>query len=1061
MSRSSFCFLACLILSLAATAQLPTSTLNGTVTDPQGAVVAGAKVVITNTATGASREVTTAGDGGYTVTDLTPGTYSVRVNASGFAVSEFKEIHLDVGRVLTLDVSLKIAKAGEVVEVTGGEISVNTTQSEVQGLVSSTTVENIPLNGRNYLELAFLIPGNRPATNYDPTKTNTLEVSSAGQFGRGNNLTVDGGSNVDVVVGGTLLNFPQDSVQEFQIATNHFTAEVGNSGSSIINIATKSGTNDLHGSLFGFFRNKNLQGRAAVEDRTQPKPPFDRQQFGGSVGGPILKNRAWFFLSGEDRNQHAAVQVGQRKFGATNKIIVTGAAAPLDDLLTLGKLDFKLSSKDDFYVRYAYNRSIETANGSLGRPLGTPANRQNSLNRFNSFYGNWTRTFSSHLVNTVIENTNTFVNNIPAFSSSADTLCAGAAGYAGGCGTNPPGLGLTPAPVVEPAELRFASLQDGLNFRIPQRTRANTYEIQDALTWTRGVHTFHFGGRIQRQLIDALFDRNGSDPITLTQDFATQDLNGDGVINDLDIPISSVILSTAPVRPPTYPTYSNTALGWYVQDDWRLRSNLTLNLGIRYDFDTNVFANKESFQGCPTPLTTPPTQNCVWLRTLLGAKPHRDTADFGPRIGFAWDPFKTGKTVVRGGYGIYYDPIVLEVELLEGLFDGRRVSQGTLAGSVCSNVANGDCTLPGARFDNGTPTLFAHPGCGGTCGGPYSGAQKGSSALLFFVDPNSHHPTVQQFTLGVQHQFGQDWIVSADALHDFGYHFIIGKILDDSKGKFVIVTDPLTGRSTAVLDQAPLAKTWYDGLLVSAQKRPSRLFGLEKWQYTFSANYTLSKSFNYANDDQIGFNVNSPVATNFGFNNVALEKGFAPTDERHRFTLFGVLNAPYDFSFSPILTLTSSVPLDSLVPGLGIRLPILARDAIGRSIQNGRQLNAVIQKWNALPACGSAGAPQFPCLQGGPLPLVNPNVKYGDNFASLDFRVTKSFTFYERHKFDVIAEAFNIFNVTNIRGQNNNNYSGRVNDITATNFYQATTTAGGFFGAGGPRAFQFALRYSF
>jgi len=177
MYRWLICCLSCLVLSLAAVAQLPTSTLNGTVTDPQGRVVAGAKVVIINAATGASRETATGSDGGFSVTDLTPGNYTVRINASGFAVSEFKEIHLDVGRALTLDVSLKIAKAGEVIEVTGGEIAVNTTQSEVQGLIQSGAIENLPLNGRNFLDLAFLITGNRPAPRFDPTKTNTVEVS--------------------------------------------------------------------------------------------------------------------------------------------------------------------------------------------------------------------------------------------------------------------------------------------------------------------------------------------------------------------------------------------------------------------------------------------------------------------------------------------------------------------------------------------------------------------------------------------------------------------------------------------------------------------------------------------------------------------------------------------------------------------------------------------------------------------------------------------------------------------------------------------------------------------
>ncbi len=217
--RSAFGLSLVALLCVAVAAQLPTSTVNGTVTDPQGASVAGAHVVVVSKATNVSREITTGSDGGYAVPGLLPGDYVVRVSASGFGTSEFPNLHLDVGHAVTLDIALKVAKVGEVVTVTGGEAIVNTTQSEVQGTIVESTVENIPLNGRNFLELAFLIPGNRPATNFDPTKTNTLEVSSAGAFGRGGNITIDGGDNNDEVVGGTLSNLPEDSVPHISART--------------------------------------------------------------------------------------------------------------------------------------------------------------------------------------------------------------------------------------------------------------------------------------------------------------------------------------------------------------------------------------------------------------------------------------------------------------------------------------------------------------------------------------------------------------------------------------------------------------------------------------------------------------------------------------------------------------------------------------------------------------------------------------------------------------------------------------------------------------------------
>ncbi len=237
---------------------------------------------------------------------------------------------------------------------------------------------------------------------------------------------------------------------------------------------------------------------------------------------------------------------------------------------------------------------------------------------------------------------------------------------------------------------------------------------------------------------------------------------------------------------------------------------------------------------------------------------------------------------------------------------------------------------------------------------------------------------------------------------------------------------------------------------------------------SWNANYTLSKTLNYSNDDQIPFNGGEDaVNLIFRSNDLQLEKGFAPTDERHRFTLFGHIEAPWKLTISPIFTFSTRVPMDSLVPTLANspRLPILRRNSLGREIQNGAQLNAAIDVWNSLPVC--SGPNQVPCLplnsSGLPITLshVDPTLKFGHDFNTFDLGVSRSFSLAHETSLKFEAQVFNLFNVTNIRGTNNKNYSGYLNDITSPQFNKPLQVAGGFFGQGGPRIFQFALRYAF
>ncbi|HEX8291708.1 MAG TPA: TonB-dependent receptor, partial [Pyrinomonadaceae bacterium] len=758
-----------------------------------------------------------------------------------------------------------------------------------------------------------------------------------------------------------------------------------------VNIVTKAGTNELHGSAAAYFRGSLFQGLPATFDRTlDDEPPFDREQYSFTLGGPLRRDHAWFFASLEYRNQDGAVLVGARD--VARRTITRGFAdAPLDDLLSTDRLDWQLNDVDRLSLRYSGQREEDVSASTLVRSIGSASQRQSSRNRAHSLLARYERALSPYSVNVFDFSYSTFSN--------------------------------TTAPVAQGPQLTFPSIQDGASFRVPQATRQKRLQFSDNFAHVRGNHTLYLGGEAQRVLSD--FDlgvfRQGR--VVLIEDFPDFDRNGDGRVDDNDLLFAVTLRSAFPARPLVIPDADNTHLSAYVQDDWRVNPSLALNLGLRYELDTDV--KNVSRADEINPLVAP----------FLRGRRSADRNNFAPRVGFNWSP-GGGDTSVHGGYGIYYDRVTLEIQSLERGLDGRALPIEVRAGNLFfipeACLFNPAC----GQFPPGAPTL-ANP----FAGFPLPGAGAGG---INIIDNRLQNPMVQQFNVGLQRAFGGRYALRADYLHNFGTHFIIGRAIGQ-------VFNPVVGGPDLVKNLESSVKTKYDGLLLSFERRRSG-------RYQFRASYTLSKAFNYANDDQIPFS-NGPVDPT----NLQLEYGPTPNDQRHRFAFAGVFDAPAGLRLAPLWTVASGVPLDILLPDGSSRVPTLQRNAGGRLFKTGAELNAYITQLNA--------ATPDPARR---LPLVSPDARFNDSFNSFDLRLSRPVKLGDDVVIEPIAEVFNLFNVTNVLGVSNVNYSGFSNVLArdsndpssagflrSSSFGRPVTTAGGVFGSGGPRAFQFAARVVF
>jgi outer membrane receptor protein involved in Fe transport len=540
----------------------------------------------------------------------------------------------------------------------------------------------------------------------------------------------------------------------------------------VVNVVTKSGTNQYHGTAAIFARDQSLQATSPLVDPSLGTPPFRREQYAGAVGGPVIKDKAWFYSAFEYRDQVGGVEVGTSDLN-TDTFIKSFAPAPATDVMGTVRGDWQISNKDALSMRYSIERLNATGASSLDRALGSASQRQVLENNFQAFVASWTHVFTPSLLNRFSFAENNFINI-----------------------TNP---------VESSPQLDLPSLQDGASFRVPQQTKQNRLQFADTVDWSRGKHNFKFGAEVQHVAADFYLGVFQQGRIEAVENFPDFDRNGDGVVNYNDLLFAVTLRSAYPDRPLVLPNDDNNYIAFFAQDEWRVAPQLTLSLGLRYELDTNV--KDISYYSQINPIVQP----------FLHGNRGKDTNNFGPRIGFNWaNP--AGDFTVHGGYGIFYDRITLEIMSLERGLNGTSLPIEVRAGNAVSGPngpvyldANG-FFLPGAPTLANAFTGFIFPGAG--------------AAGINIIDNAMQNPEVQQFNLGVQWEFTKNWVVRADGIHDLGTHFILGVPIGT-------VYNPVVGGPDVVKNLESSVNTHYDALFLTLDHRFSNRYQFHA-AYTFS-----------------------------------------------------------------------------------------------------------------------------------------------------------------------------------------------------------------------------------
>lgn len=1043
-------------------AQAPVGTISGVVGDESGAIIPNANVKIRNKETGAERDLMSNAEGAFSAPSLPAGVYEVRVELKGFR-TVIREATVETGLTTTADIRLPIGQTSEVVNVEAATAQVEYEKHSIDGVVTRQQIQDLPLNGRSFLQLASVEPGvtvgSGTTSQYNALSTVSILGGSAGFTA----ISVDGGAIRDTIENsGSAMNFSQEVVQEFQVSSVNFDLSTDITSVGSVNVVTRNGTNQFHGAGYFYFRDHNMAAYPAlVRNPVDLNPFFARRNPGFWVGGPVKKDKLFFFFNYEYMNQLQDYSVVPNVPSAA--ALGGNFGSPYIGKTLSLRLDYRLNANNSLFARYSHD-----GNGGFG-PNGSPTLPSNWLRNQNwsdqSILG-VTSTLKPTLVND-FRFSYGFWSNRNLFPTAGD--CGGCVGLLGpqityyGAGSN-------------------VVLGDTSNATQGRDLRRFTW--QDNMTWQKGNHRMKFGAMFEYApgtgfwgycdpACDAVFNPeylaatlgpfvglffpNLPKKITSNADLLNLPFLSAGFVGIGD-----------PSQPPPYNVGTakvNDRSRVYFQDTWKITPSFTFNYGLAYEYESNLFN-----EDMPKPAYLAP----LYGSNLEATLPNK--GNVSPLIGFAWKVGHDNKTVIRGGAGKYYDTQQLYQRLQErseigpvgngrvqfaetgykNIFPGI-INVGVTAATGKTTLVNVGDPLPANAITTMTLGQFEQiqaqetPAIAASLATPIAGetpiqvAKQGNDLYpLHSPVQNSYH-----VSLGVQRELRRDMVLSADFVRRVFLNLQYGAEDLNRYNRYINgVQSPVIPLCTGTQALNPAAECstgaitfWeagargtYTALLVKVDKRFSK-------RYQFTASYALQS--------QMGLNGTENLDN--------YQSTWGPQASRQILHVVGTIQLPWGFSLGLISSTSSKGPVMPVIGGIDLTgsgagstpLPGLSYNCLNISC-GVSDLKAAVANWNATEAGKQDGTGQHKM----PTLTLPANFSLGRPFNSQDARLTKTFTYRERYKLNIFAEMFNLFNYSNFSG-----YS--FDPSNSTGFGIPTQRVQQVFGSGGARAVQVGGRFTF